>query len=131
MGEKGLSLIEILVSCIILALILTGLVNIFIAGKRYILHSRSRMTTVELGRFFLDPLQMHVRQGESVPGTAQDGWDQVNNLLQIPATQESWSWVGTQENLDNIYTPTYTVSRVKDTGLRRVRVSINWTERAP
>jgi Tfp pilus assembly protein PilW len=128
MNKKGLSLIEILVSCVILALVLTGLVNIFIASKRYILHSRSRMTASELGRFFLDPLQMQVRQ---------DTWDQAGNLLRIPDGQEDISWTETPENLSGIdFTPNYLVSRVRDptaadTGLRRVRANITWTNPAP
>jgi Tfp pilus assembly protein PilV len=136
MDKKALTLIEVLVSAIILALVTTGLVGIFIAGRRQILHSRSRMTTGELGKLFLEPLQMQVRQGETSP-SANDGWDQNSNLLRIPAAQENISWTGATENLNSIdFTPNYTVSRVRDslgndTGLRRVRVTINWTEPAP
>ena len=80
MNKKGLSLVEILVSLVIMGLVMVGLVNIFISGKRWTLHSRSRITAGELGRYFLDPLQMDVRQ---------DTWDQSpvdpppNNLLTI------------------------------------------------
>ena len=62
MSRKGLTLLEIIVATAILALVIAGLANIFIAGKRYILHSRTKMTGGELGRYFLDEMQMQVRE---------------------------------------------------------------------
>lgn len=61
-NKKALTLLEILVSLIILALLLTGLANIFLAGKRYTQRSRVRMAGGEIGKYFLDPLQNHVNQ---------------------------------------------------------------------
>ena len=46
----------------ILALVVTGIANVFVAAKKYIQHSRSRMTGGELGKKFLDPIQAYVRQ---------------------------------------------------------------------
>lgn len=124
----GFTLLEIIVATVIFGLVMVGLANIFISAKRYTLHARSRIQAAELGKLFLDPLQMQVRA---------DSWDQINNLLRIPLGQESRSWTGTQEVLDGIsFTPNYTVSRVRDsagndTGLRRVRVNITWAEPSP
>lgn len=116
MHKKGLTLIEILVSAIILALVLTGLVNIFVAGKRYILHTRSRMTAAELSGFFLDPLQMQVRQ---------DTWTAATNCLgtgNCPA--ETWT-------IDIPYTVAYQWTIVPGTDLRKVIANITWTELSP
>jgi prepilin-type N-terminal cleavage/methylation domain-containing protein len=134
--RNGFTLLEMLVAIIIFALVLTGLVSIFVSGKRYIIHARSRMAGGELGKRFLDPLQMQVTQGERATA-AGNGWDQANNSLRLPGV-ENRTWTETPENLDNInFTPTYTVSRVRDpatgndTGLRRAKVDINWNEFAP
>jgi Tfp pilus assembly protein PilV len=111
-NQKALTLVEIVVALLILSLTMAGLVNIFIAGKRYILHSRSRMSGGELGKLFLDPLQMQVRQDE---------WG--NNCLS--------AGIGCPgaESLQGItYTPTYQVNNVSGTNLRRVKVIINWQE---
>ncbi|OQB10988.1 MAG: hypothetical protein BWY16_00708 [Candidatus Omnitrophica bacterium ADurb.Bin205] len=62
MNKKALTLLEIIVSLIILALLLTGLANIFLAGRRYTQRSRVRMAGGEIGKLFLDPLQNHVNQ---------------------------------------------------------------------
>jgi prepilin-type N-terminal cleavage/methylation domain-containing protein len=72
MNKKGLTLLEIIVSTLLLAIVMAGLTNIFLSGKRYLLHSRSRMSGGELGKLFLDPLQMYIRQ---------DTWNQVGNAL--------------------------------------------------
>jgi len=127
---------EIIVSVLLIALVLAGMANIFVAGKRYILHSRSRIAGGDLGRYFLNPLQMDVVASEKSTG-ALDGWDQANNRLQIPLGSASSTWTGATHTVNNIiYTPVYTITRVNDgagvdTGLRRVVVNISWTEPSP
>jgi len=138
MNKKGLTLIEILVSLVILLLVVASLASVFVAGKMQIAHTRSRLTGTELGKYFLDPFQMYVRQ---------DSWDdQINNKLYTPSTpspySNSWTDAIGLTIADSIggrmtFAPIiYTVSRVldasnSDTGLRRVVVTINWTESPP
>jgi Tfp pilus assembly protein PilV len=118
MSLTGFTLMEVLVSAVLIAIVLVGLANLFVVGKRYILHNRSRMTGGELGRVFLDPLQMHVRQ---------DTWGTANNCLSNKTN------CPTPQTLDNItYTPDYNdITDVAGTNLRRVRLIISWTEPAP
>jgi Tfp pilus assembly protein PilV len=128
MNKKGLSLLEILVATILLALLTTGLANIFIAGKRYILHARMRMTGGELGKFFLEPLQRDVRQ---------DQWG--NNCLSTnginPAGCDTNTWTDPSDR--TVYSPSYNISGLLADAdnpqgrLRKVIVNINWQERAP
>lgn len=109
---------EIIVATLIFSLVMTGLVNLFITGKRYILHSRSRMTGAEVGRYFLDPLQMNVRQ---------DTWGNATSNNLTPST-----YLGVNQTLDAInYTSNYTISNVTNTTLRKAKVQINWTEPSP
>jgi len=122
-NKKSFSLIEILVASVIFAIVLAGLAYLFVAGKYYITHSRSRMGGGEIGRHFLDPLQMHVRQ---------DTWDSAGNRLSVG------SWAGGAESLGLggvTYSPEYTVSKVivggTDTELRKVKLKISWPEQNP
>jgi len=62
MRKKAVTLLEILVAMIILSIGITGLVSIFVSGKRYIQKSKLGMSGGELGKYFLDPLQNHVNQ---------------------------------------------------------------------
>jgi len=62
MHKKAFTLFEIIVSLMILAICMIGLVNIFISGKTYIQRARSGMTGGEVGKFIIDPLQQEVRQ---------------------------------------------------------------------
>jgi len=135
MRKKALTLLEIIVAAVIFVLIVGGLVNIFISGKRLTLHARWRMTGGELGKFFVDPLHKEVRQAESALG-AQDGWDEANNLLRVNTwtgpVQQIYLSAATPEE----YTPAYTVSAVEDPagndiGIRRLRVDIGWEEITP
>jgi len=108
-NKKALTLLEIIISVMILSLVVTGLVNVFVAGKRFIQHSRFRMGAVEIGKQFVDPLQDYVRQ---------DTWDTAcfgNNSL---------------ENATNgTYKAAYLISNLSNnTTLKRVKTTIYWTE---
>jgi prepilin-type N-terminal cleavage/methylation domain-containing protein len=116
MRQPGLTLSEIIVSLVIISLTMAGLANIFVSAKRHIMHARSRMTSTELGKYFVDPLQMDVRQ---------DTWD--NNNLSAPL-----SYAGPSQTIERInYRPFYNVTNVNDTTLRRVVVDILWNETTP
>lgn len=113
MREKGLSLLEIIVAAVIMSLMITGLANIFIAGKRHAIHTRSRMIGGELGRSFLDPLQMDVRQD-------QWGSNCLSSLTGCPGT----------ETIDGItYTPNYTITNDSPIpNVNKVEIDITWNE---
>ena len=110
-----------------------GLANLFVATKRLILHASSRMVVGELGKYFLDRLQMHVRQ---------DTWDTASNYIKIGEYKSSdaipcsgygsytnVAWLN-EPSLDGItYYPTQRVEN-KD-GLRKVRLTICWQEPSP
>ncbi len=116
MQKKGLTLLEIIISTAIFALVILGLSNIFVASKRYILHSRARMAGAELGKYFLDPLQMNVRQ---------DTWDQAGNNLSVGTYSAS-------QLVNNInYNSTYLVSNVTGTTIRRAVLNLTWNETSP
>lgn len=116
MRNKGLSLIEIIVSLILLSSVMAGIAGIFFAGKRHVMHARDRMASGELGKSFLDPMQMQVRQ---------DTWDSVGNSL-TPNTTPVTSPAVKVDTVD--YTPQYDVKAVTSKDLRKVKVKINWTE---
>jgi len=115
MHKKGFSLIEIMVATFVLVLVTTGLAYVFLAGKKHLLHTRSKIQAAELGRLFLAPLQMDVRQ---------DQWG--SNCL------SAGSGCPGAQTIDNIlYTPAYDISNVSGTTLRRVKVTLTWNEPAP
>jgi len=119
MNKKGLSLLEILISVLILALVMTGLANVFVAGKRHILHSRSRMTVSELGKYFLDPLQMQVRQND---------WTTTTNCLGTGnCPPQTW----TESTTNIVYTANTNWTIVPGTTLRKITTTINWSETSP
>ena len=113
MHKKGFTLIEILVSALILALVMTGMANVFLASRRHLMHTRSKIQAAELGRLFLAPLQMDVRQ---------DQWSSncLGSGTGCPGT----------ETIDNItYTPTYNRTLNSPiTNLNKVKLTITWNE---
>jgi len=117
MDKKGVTLMEVVVSAVIFALVLVGMTNLFIGGRRYIMHARARMTAGELGKYFVDPLQMQVRF---------DQWG--SNCLSSGA-----GCVTPTFNINNIdYNAQYQVSPGPGTtDVRRVTTTITWQEIAP
>lgn len=119
--NKALSLVEIIVAMVILGLTMLGLANIFVAGKRYMLHSRSRVSMTELQKSYLDPLQMQVRY---------DNWNTLclGNSSTCPATSSFTVGGGFQSN-SNV---TYNITDVGlGTSLRRAQIIIRWNETTP
>jgi len=105
----GLTLLEIIVSTIILALVMVGLVNVFVVGRKYIQHSRYRMAAGEIGKKFIDPLQQYVRQ---------DTWS--SNPLGANSLANSTS---------GIYTASYSIStHPSDNTIKKVKTTVSWTE---
>lgn len=114
-----------------------GLTNLFVSGKRLLAHSRARMTGGEIGRLFLDPLQMAVRQ---------DTWlDPANALYDndpppLPTTrycdgvgghaQQPGCPSAGERTLGNIiYDAKYEFTRNSPiNNLTKVRLDVTWTE---
>lgn len=121
MRKKGFTILELLISAMILALIVAGLVSIFVTGKRYAVHSTSRIQAAELGKYFADPLQIQVRQ---------DTWTAVGNCLgtgNCPA--QTWTIGAIGYRAD--FTWTNVVSGIPGNTLRKVTTRITWTEPGP
>jgi Tfp pilus assembly protein PilV len=116
----GFTLMEVLISALIMSLVMTGLVNIFLAGKRHILHSRSKIQAAELGRLFLAPLQMDVRK---------DLWSGncLGSSSGCPSTPAN------NISIDGItYKPSTTVNQnYAGTTLSKVKLTITWDEISP
>lgn len=113
--RRAFTLLEVLVAAIILTLITGSLIATFIHGKRYVLHSRNRMTAAEAGKFFLEPLQMEVRQ---------DTWDTDVNNLKVKGYPNSVVKVDVEN-----YTANYTITNF--TGLRKVKLNLTWDDVTP
>ncbi|HTZ11411.1 MAG TPA: prepilin-type N-terminal cleavage/methylation domain-containing protein [Candidatus Margulisiibacteriota bacterium] len=118
MKKIGFTLTEILIAMVILAAVMAGLTGVFVSGSRYVIHSRSRISSAELGKYFLDPLQNDIRE---------DSWDQVGNNLTVGIRS------GVSVDLDGItYHANYDVTnQTQAPGLRKVKLTLTWTEPAP
>lgn len=113
---------EVIIAAMLLALAVGGVVNIFVSGRRFIQHSRMRMTGGEIGKTFIDPLQADVRQ---------DTWGTAgNNLNETGAAGRI-----TNGSIDGInYQANYVIANVAITpgnsinDIRRVQTTLSWTE---
>lgn len=121
--KSGFTLVEILVSSVIFALVIVGLLSVFASASKHITHTRERMAGTELGKFFIDSMQMDVRQ---------DTWN--SNGLDVSATPVAL----TPQKLNNRdFSATYIVAdgtsdtALVGTDLRRVTTKITWNEPSP
>ena len=117
-NNSGISMVEIIVSMVILALVMVGLVNVFVVGKTYTRGTGLRVSGGELGRFLLDPLQSDVRE---------DQWFNTSSQYNLS--------IGTHtpapQTINNVtYAYSYNVTDVPfgSTTVRKVVMRINWTE---
>lgn len=127
---------EILLATVILSMTLIGLANIFVVGKRYIMHSRARMSGGELGRLFLDPLQMSVRQdtwNSAATNTLFGGTRYCDSDAAHPQQPGILCPPEADRTLGGIvYGARYDVVRNNPANnLNKVRVTVSWTEPQP
>lgn len=116
----GFTLIEIVVASVIFALVIVGLLSVLITGNKLIIHARERITSAQLGKLFVDPLQINV---------SQDTWDSnALNLSDVPVVLPS-------ETVNNrVFSASYTVKDsstdpvLVGTNLRKVIMKITWNE---
>ncbi len=112
-NRQAFTLMEILVALVIFVLLIASFVSLIVASKRYMLHSRSRISGGEIGRQFLEPLQLDVRQ---------DQWG--SNCLSAGLNCNTTAWTDPSSGI--VYTPTYTFSNTNN--LRKLRLDITWNE---
>jgi prepilin-type N-terminal cleavage/methylation domain-containing protein len=119
----GFSLVEVLVALVVFALVVAGLTSVFVAGGKLITHNRERMTSSELGKLFVDPLQADVRM---------DTWDSGSNELRLGTRN------GVAQTINNrTFNETHSVvdntsdANLAGTTLRRVISTMCWTEPSP
>lgn len=125
MRKNGLTLLEIIISMVILALVITGLVNVFVASKRLIQHSRYRTEGGAIGKKFIDPLQAYIRQ-DTWGGSNCFNTNDPNN----PASMANCPAIPASYTMDNtIYTPQYYISNLSS-DLKKVKAKIAWNESA-
>ncbi len=113
MNKKALTLLEILVSLIIISLVITGLASTFVIGKRYIYKSRLKISGAELGKYFLDSLQRHVNYST---------WYDTDNSLGPKGPKKYFEKITID---DRDYKGTYEIDTVDSSdNLTKVTVSI-------
>lgn len=140
-SRKGLSLLEVLISSIILAILLSGLANIFVATKRLLLHTRCRATAAEIAEYYLSPFPMQIRATNWGPSTT------TGNCLRMFGGAMGVVPVWTDASAVVTYTPNYDaeippdgVADIDDIGLGsgpplssiicRVSLKVDWVERS-
>lgn len=130
-SKRALSLFEVIIATVILALVISGLANLFISVKRFNLNSQLRMSGGELEKYQLSRFSAEVRQDEWDAG-AKDY--QAGNLLRKTASVVTEADFTLSTNPERKYTPTYAVSKPPDralpadTPLRKVKFTLTWTE---
>ncbi|MFA6358106.1 MAG: type II secretion system protein [Candidatus Omnitrophota bacterium] len=127
---KGFTLLEIIVATLLFSLATAGMVSIFVGGKRQVMHVRDRTASSEMGKLFLDPLQLDVRQDTWGLGFAENALTVGTTYCDSDGghTQNRSCPALTNRKLNNIeFSSTYTTDMV-GTNLRRVKVKVNWTE---
>ena len=133
-SKRSTTLFEIIVAILVFSLVMAGMVSVFVAGKRHVLHSQKNVTSSEMAKLFLDYLQLEVRQ---------DTWDTPSNGLNL-SVAETFTYcdeigghtknpacpsVETQRKVSNTdYTAEYSVAAISGIWLRRVRVKVHWDE---
>lgn len=132
--HTGFTLVEVVVSVVVFALVIVGLISVFVAGTKHIIHARERMTSVELGKLFIDPLQMDVRQDTWGSGPAGNALTLGTTYCDSVGghTQNKNCPPADQRKVNNRdFSAEYVTEVVSGTDLRLVTTKISWNESSP
>jgi hypothetical protein len=112
----GLSLLEIIVALLILSLVMYGLTSLFMVSKRLMYHSGSRITSMEVGKFFFEDANLSVRAD-------------IDNCLynNSKCANNSTTYNGIVYNVTYL-TDNVTNATGDNTSLRRVIINVTWNE---
>ena len=120
LNRKGITLVEVVISLLIILIGASGIFASFIAAQNYVMRAKRRIAAVNVARQKFEELKPFVRQ---------DTWAQSTNELYagVGSTQPYicgtvWfnsTWNGTLN---------YTVTNPDVASFRNVSMTLNWTE---
>jgi prepilin-type N-terminal cleavage/methylation domain-containing protein len=112
---KGFTLVEIMVSLMILALLASGVFSVMVSMRHLVAHSKKRMGAIEVARRVIEDHRKYIRA---------DTWDNITSPL-----NPSGSWSG----YDYSYPPyrfRTRVDGVAGSDCRKIAVDVRWDEQA-
>ncbi|MBP7216331.1 MAG: type II secretion system protein [Candidatus Omnitrophica bacterium] len=116
--RKGVSLLEVVVSIIILSVAVAGIISVFVSSTRHFRHQQERIDSAEAAKAYFSQLAMDVRQdtwgNPNCLSLNQDGDDGVNPAGCPPDTTD--------------YDFRSRIDGVAGTSLRRVNLMVEWSE---
>lgn len=116
-GESGMSLLEILMALMILALVMAGMGSVLAVSRMYTQHNRSRVAAVQMMKYLNSPLN---------DGVNAANFDQPGGML------KDGNRAGESLYLDGIsYTSTYNITNVPVSGtgqVRKVTATVYWND---
>ena len=120
---SGFTLVEVIVSLLILLATAAGIFASFVAAQNYVLRSKRRIAAVNFVRQKLEELRPYVRQ---------DTWTNSTSGANLLWAAENATKTYAPETIDFTDTWTgqrnYAVTNTVNTALRNVSVTANWTE---
>lgn len=121
-NSRGFSLLEIVIAMLILGLVTAGLFGLFTTSYGFISKAGRRLQAVNYGREVLETLKIYVSANSATPVNAGSAF-----------TNSNFSAIGL--NASNTFggisfSRSYNVTNdpLNATGLRQVRVTVNWNE---
>ena len=114
MKKKGFSLLEVLISTLILSIAFGGIIASFSYARAYVLRANRRLVAANLARKVFDSLTPHVRQDE---------WNDAANPLNPAYANKTFS----ETSDDGTQNVTYTVED-DPLGYRKVTVTVEYED---
>ena len=119
MSSKGLTLIEIMISVLIILIISAGVLSAFVGGHQLMNRSRHRLQALNFARETLDTLRSNYQYDSAQMNEGSHDESEIGgNIIR-----------GEMETLNETIL-TYNVTEPEPTGYKKVSVKIEWTEAA-
>ena len=123
--QGGFTLVEVIVSLLILLTTAAGIFASFTAAQNYVLRSKRRIAAVNFARQKLEELRPYVRQDTWTNSTSG-----ANFLYAPESSSQLYSELFFFSSISSTWTGllNYTVTNTVNTASRMVSITANWTE---
>jgi len=123
--QGGFTLVEVIVSLLILLTTAAGIFASFVAAQNYMLRSKRRIAAVNFARQKLEELRPYVRQDTWTNSTSG-----ANFLYAPESSSQLYSELFFFSSISSTWTGllNYTVTNTVNTASRMVSITANWTE---
>jgi prepilin-type N-terminal cleavage/methylation domain-containing protein len=136
MNKNGFTLLEIVISMLILGMVVVGAYSLFVSNNKLLQDAKVRLQAVSQAFVVFEKLKMYVSANPDVPTNAKEVFkigdlnaDDVIDSLDVHSP-DTYIGLGSAPSMTGVFNQkwNYKVEEVANTDLKKITVTVNWDQ---